>query len=56
MEDTNDLGRTPESAEMYDSDMQVYIDSLKRRNNDPAHLQRIQNNIAQMKKWAAEGK
>ncbi len=55
MEATNDHGRKPESAEMFDSDMQVYLDSLKRR-RDPKHLEIIKNNIALMKKWAAEGK
>lgn len=56
MEDTNDLGRQAESKEMFDSDMQVYVDSLKRRNTDPAHIQRIEDNIALMRQWAAEGK
>lgn len=55
MEETNDHGREPESASMYDSDMAVYLNSL-RRNNDPSHTQEISDNIAQMKKWAAEGK
>ena len=52
--DTNDHGRTPEPEEMYDSDMQVYLDGLKRKK--PERLAEIKANIAQMKKWAAEGK
>lgn len=55
MERTDDKGRHGESAEMYDSDMAVYLKSLKRKNN-PQHLKTIEDNIAQMKKWAAEGK
>lgn len=56
MEATNDLGREPESTEMFDSDMQVYVDGLRNRKQDPAHLQTILDNIALMKRWAAEGK
>jgi arylsulfatase A-like enzyme len=44
---TGDHGRNPEPAEMYDSDMAVYVDKGK-----PV----IQRNIELMKKWAAEGK
>lgn len=54
MEATNDHGRKPESAEMFDSDMQVYLDKLKTRN--PGRLKEIEGNIALMKKWASEGK
>lgn len=56
MEETDDKGRVGESAEMYDSDMQVYVDRLSKRKSNPEHLQTIKNNIALMKKWAAEGK
>lgn len=56
MTSTNDQGRVPESAEMYDSDMQVYLDAIRRRQGDGEHLKRIEDNIAQMKRWAAEGK
>ena len=56
MEETADQGRVPESAEMYDSDMQVYLDSIRTRKNDPKHLRTIRDNIALMKRWAAEGK
>jgi hypothetical protein len=56
MDETNDHGRQPETALMYDSDMKVYVDGLRARKKDPAHLQIILDNIALMKKWAAEGK
>jgi hypothetical protein len=56
MTSTNDQGRVPESAEMYDSDMQVYLDAIRRRQGDGEHLKRIEDNIAVMKRWAAEGK
>jgi len=51
--ETGDQGR--ESDEMYDSDMAVYLNSMKRK-NDPGHLKVIQDNISLMKRWAAEGK
>lgn len=56
MEETNDHGRQPETVEMYDSDMAVYLNTLKNRKRDPADLKRIEDNIALMKKWASEGK
>lgn len=56
MDETNDLGRKPESVDMFDSDMKVYVDGMQRKKGDPQHLQNIINNIALMKKWAAEGK
>lgn len=55
MVNSNDHGRQPETAKMYESDMAVYVNTLKRKNN-PAHLKVVQDNIALMKKWAAEGK
>lgn len=55
MVDTNDLGRESETAEMFDSDMEVYLNKLRSK-ADPEHLKRIEDNIAQMKAWAAEGK
>jgi len=55
VEETGDQGAVPESADMYDSDMAVYLNAMKRK-QDPVHLKRIEDNIAQMKKWAAEGK
>jgi arylsulfatase A-like enzyme len=44
---TDDHGRTPEPAAMYDSDMAVYV----ARDNAA-----VKRNIELMKKWAAEGK
>jgi hypothetical protein len=44
---TNDHGRNPEPAPVYDSDMAVYLGK-----GNPV----VQQNIALMKKWAAEGK
>jgi len=55
MQETNDHGLTPESKEMYDSDMAIYVNTLKRRST-PAHLKVVQDNIALMRKWNAEGK
>lgn len=56
MVETGDRGRTPESAALYDSDMEVYLTTLRSRRNDPVHLKRIEDNIALMKRWAAEGR
>lgn len=53
--ETGDQGAAPEPEEMFDSDMAVYLNAMNRK-KDPEHLQRIRDNIAQMKKWAAEGK
>ena len=55
MKKTDDKGRQPESARMFDSDMKVYLDTIKKRST-PEHYQTIADNIAVMKKWAAEGK
>ncbi|MEZ6125499.1 MAG: sulfatase [Planctomycetaceae bacterium] len=55
MQATNDKGQKPESPAMYDSDMTVYLQSLRRR-KDASHLKVIEDNIALMKRWAAEGK
>ncbi len=55
MEETGDQGREPESSSRYDSDMAVYLNSLSRKGS-LEHLKSIQDNIALMKKWAAEGK
>lgn len=55
VEETGDQGAVPESEMMYDSDMAVYLNTIRRKNN-PVHLQRIEDNIAQMKAWAAAGK
>jgi arylsulfatase A-like enzyme len=56
MEQTGDQGRESESAEMYDSDMAVYVESLERRKRDPKHIQVMRDNIALMKQWARQGK
>lgn len=56
MEESRDLGRVAESAEMFDSDMDIYTTTLKRRKADPAHIKVIEDNIALMRKWAEEGK
>ncbi len=55
MKETQDQGRKPESAKMYDSDMAVYLKTIKIRST-PEHFQVIADNIALMKKWASEGK
>ena len=50
MSETGDAGF--ESPAMYDSDMAVYLAEKK----DPAARKTLEDNIALMKKWAAEGK
>lgn len=55
MVESNDHGRETESAEMYDSDMEVYLNTLRIRST-PAHLKVVEDNITLMKKWATEGK
>ena len=55
MQKTGDHGRRPEPAQMYDSDMALYLDKVKRK-GDAAHLKTLQDNIAQIKRWAKEGK
>ncbi|MEM7474211.1 MAG: sulfatase [Planctomycetota bacterium] len=54
MKGSGDKGQVPESAEMYDSDMAVYLDAIGRKK--PERLPVISANIEQMKTWAAEGK
>lgn len=57
MEETGDLGRSPEATEMFESDMKVYLDTIRRKSGeDSDHLLRIQSNIEQMRQWAEEGK
>jgi arylsulfatase A-like enzyme len=53
IESTGDKGEQAE-GEMFDSDMAVYLNTIKRRHPDRAAI--IQRNIDQMKKWEAEGK
>jgi len=52
--ETGDHGVNPEPMAMFDSDMKVYVDRIKER--DQAHAKIIEDNISLMKKWAAEGK
>ena len=56
MVETDDKGRMPESDEMFQSDMDVYVGGLRAKNRDPEHLQKIIDNIDLMKQWAEEGK
>ena len=55
MKDTDDKGQAAESAAMFDSDMAIYLNTILKRRGE-AHHKVIADNIAQMKKWAAEGK
>ena len=55
MKETDDHGRTPEPAKMFDSDMAIYLDTIKIRST-AEHHRLIADNIALMKRWAAEGK
>ena len=50
--ETNDRGRQPEPAAMYDSDMDVYLGGRARRNRDSE----LVRNIELMKEWARQGK
>ncbi len=52
--ETDDRGRRPEPAAMYDSDMAVYLEDRGRQGAD--RLRMLKETIALMKKWAAEGK
>ncbi len=52
MHDSHDKG--PESDAMYDSDMAVYLGKRKPSPDDPPSP--VQQNITQMKRWAAEGR
>ena len=56
METSGDQGQKPESTEMFDSDMAAYLGKFKTRPGSEAHAKEIEDNIAQMKRWAAEGK
>ena len=53
MEETNDMGRQPEPAAMYDSDMAVYLQGMPQ---DSPRRAIIERNIRLMKQWAQEGK
>lgn len=52
---TNDQGRTPEPAAMYDSDMNAYLNPRMRKNK-PEYVAEVEKNIAIMKRWQAAGK
>ena len=52
IEETNDQGRTPEPAKMYDSDMAEYLGNAGKKGRN----EQLEKNIALMKQWAAEGK
>ena len=56
MVESNDMGREPESEAMFNSDMDVYLNSLRSRKKDPAHLKVIETNIELMRQWARDGK
>ena len=51
MKRTNDRGQQPESDDMYESDMKLYLSSGKRKKS-PEHMAKIKANIQQMKAWA----
>lgn len=51
---SDDRGRYPEPEAMYDSEMAVYLQQVRRRNPDQAA--ELEANIALMKRWRAEGK
>jgi len=55
MEDTGDQGRTPESEERYDSEMEPYLSKSRNRLGKES-LKTLEDNIAWMKKMAAGGK
>ena len=52
---TNDLGQTPESEAMYDSDMNAYL-SPRMRKRKPDYVVEVEKNIAMMKEWKATGR
>ena len=51
---SGDQGATPETDAMYDSDMKIYLDTMKTRR--PERFEEIQGNVNLMKRWASEGK
>ena len=52
-----DKGAVPESAEVYDDAMAVYLSGMRNRPRpDPEHIAVIEANIALMKRWAGEGR
>jgi arylsulfatase A-like enzyme len=55
-ENTNDQGRSIESPEVYASAMAAVIKSLEGNTRLPNRAKILRENVALMKKWAAEGK
>lgn len=55
MEETDDKGLEAESEAQFESDMKVYLETIKIRGT-PEQYKTIADNIAVMKKWAVEGK
>lgn len=53
--ETNDQGRTPETAAMFESDMKLYVDTVGRK-GDLDQQQTLIDNIGLMRKWKSEGK
>ena len=53
--ETGDQGQYPEHPVMYDSDMKVYVDGMKRRKDKAEHAKVIEANIRQMKAWRDQG-
>lgn len=54
--EANDQGRTPESDEMFDSDMKLYVDTLERKNVEAKQRKILSDNIELMRKWKREGR
>ena len=52
--DSDDQGRYPEPMTMFDSDMKVYVEKVRRKN--PGQATQIDDNIALMKKWRMDGR
>ena len=53
LQETGDLGRTPEPESMYDSDMAVYLGGRTKKARQP---NQTEQNIELMKRWAREGR
>jgi arylsulfatase A-like enzyme len=54
--DSGDHGATPESEEVYDDAMEVYFETKRSKDGaDHPGIRVFESNIAQMKRWAAEG-
>jgi arylsulfatase A-like enzyme len=52
---SGDRGRRAEAPAMYDSDMKVYVDGMKRRGRT-AYAETVERNIRLMKQWRDEGR